>query len=240
MTAPAAGLSLSGVSAGYNGTQILSGISLEVAPQEIVTVIGPNGSGKSTLAKVIAGVIESNEGGVWMGNRSLNGLPPWARLKAGVAYVPQEMNVFPNMTIAENLLIAAEGAGLGHHRFVARRAQIFELFPELQAKMRLRAGSLSGGEHQILAFACAMLANPKLLVLDEPSAGLSPRLTHEIMGKILAIHRTGVAILLIEQNVIEALRIATRAVVLVNGTVRLTARPGDFGVRYNLHEVYLG
>jgi branched-chain amino acid transport system ATP-binding protein/neutral amino acid transport system ATP-binding protein len=106
--------------------------------------------------------------------------------------------------------------------------------------MRLKAGALSSGERQILAFACALLVSPKLLVLDEPSAGLSPRLTQEIMGKILAIHRAGVAILLIEQNVVEALRIAARAIVLVDGAIRLAARPSDFGERYNLHEVYLG
>jgi ABC-type branched-subunit amino acid transport system ATPase component len=240
MKVPAEGLRLKGISAGYGEARILTGISIEIAPGEIVAVIGPNGSGKSTLAKAIAGVIQAAEGEVRIGDRLLNGLPPWERLRAGVAYVPQEMNVFPNMTVEENILIAGDFARLSRRQLNTQRDQALEFFPELKTKLRLRAGSLSGGERQILAFACGMLARPKAVVLDEPSAGLSPLLTQEIMGKIQSIRRTGAAIVLIEQNVLEALRIATRAAVLVNGSIRVTAAPGDFGAKYDLHEVYLG
>jgi branched-chain amino acid transport system ATP-binding protein len=239
MRAPVQGLAVDRISAGYGETKILSDISLEVPAGEIVAIIGPNGSGKSTLAKVIAGVIHAGEGDIRLGERVLNGLPAWERLRAGIAYVPQEMNVFPNMTVEENILIAGDFARLSRGQLKAQRSQALEYLPEIQGKMRLKAGSLSGGERQLLAFACAMLTNPKVLVLDEPSAGLSPLLTQEIMGKIVSIHSAGVAILLIEQNVIEALRIATRVVVLVNGAIRVAARPSEFGQRYNLHDVYL-
>jgi branched-chain amino acid transport system ATP-binding protein/neutral amino acid transport system ATP-binding protein len=143
------------------------------------------------------------------------------------------------MTVAENLRIASEYAPAGSSAGLeARRDRALAFFPKFAEKQRLRAGVLSGGERQLLAFACAMIVSPKILVLDEPSAGLSPRLTAGIMEMVTAIHRTGTAIFLIEQNVAAALAIAKRVVVLVNGEARLTAAARDFGTKYNLRDLY--
>jgi branched-chain amino acid transport system ATP-binding protein len=232
-------LTLKSISAGYGGVQILSDITLDVAQNEIVAVIGPNGSGKSTLAKVLAGLIPPSGGRIFLGGRDVTNLPAWQRPAAGLAYVPQELNVFPNMTVAENLRIASEYARpVSKADFEGGQERAFALFPKFAEKKRLRAGVLSGGERQLLAFACAMIASPKILVLDEPSAGLSPRLTAAIMEIVTAIHNTGTAIFLIEQNVSAALAIAKRVVVLVNGETRLTAAARDFGTKYNLKDLF--
>jgi branched-chain amino acid transport system ATP-binding protein/neutral amino acid transport system ATP-binding protein len=239
VTSPIAVLTLKSISAGYRGVQILSEISLDVVQNEIVAVIGPNGSGKSTLAKVLAGLIPPRGGRIFLGGRDVTGLPAWRRPAAGLAYVPQELNIFPNMTVAENLRIATEYTRpVSRADIEARHERALALFPNYAEKRRLRAGVLSGGERQLLAFACAMIASPKILVLDEPSAGLSPRLTAGIMETVTAIHRTGTAIFLIEQNVAAALAIAKRVVVLVNGATRLTAAARDFGTKYNLRDLY--
>lgn len=240
MTLPRPALSLSGISAGYRGTDILTDISVEVAAGEIFAVIGPNGSGKSTLAKAIAGLIPLSQGEIRLGTLNVTDLPAPERMRAGIGYVPQEYNIFPNMTIGENLKIASEflGRKTGAHR--EQRDRVLALFPEATRRLSTRAGVLSGGERQLLAFACAMMSGPKLLVLDEPSAGLSPKLIAEILDRVRTINETGVTIFMIEQNVAEALRVATRVIVLANGTVRLLARPAEFGPKYDLHKVYLG
>jgi ABC-type branched-subunit amino acid transport system ATPase component len=238
MTPPIPILTMQSISAGYGGVQILSEISLEVAQNEIVAVIGPNGSGKSTLAKVLAGLIPPSGGRIFLGGRDITNLPAWERPGAGLAYVPQELNIFPNMTVTENIRIASEYAHAEGPDAEARRQRALALFPKYTEKQRLRAGVLSGGERQLLAFACAMIAGPKILVLDEPSAGLSPLFTAGIMETVTAIQRSGTTVFLIEQNVAAALAIAKRAVVLVNGEVRLTAAARDFGTKYNLKELY--
>jgi branched-chain amino acid transport system ATP-binding protein len=236
MTSPFPALAVSGISAGYNEAEILSNVSVEVLPGQILAVIGPNGSGKSTLAKVIAGLIAPNSGEVRLGAQAITGLKPFERVRAGISYVPQELNVFPNLTVRENLKIAEwatkEDQG-------SERDRVLQLFPEIQSKLRMRSGFLSGGERQLLAFACAMMANPKVLLLDEPSAGLSPKLTTMIMARIQEINATGVAIFMIEQNVAEALRIAQRVTMLVNGTVRLQASPAELRDKHKLQEIYL-
>ncbi len=240
MTPAAPILTVKQVAAGYDGTEILSDVSLSMPQDEIFAVIGPNGSGKSTLAKVIAGLIPASRGEIQLAGVPVTRLPAWERLRAGVAYVPQEHNVFLNMTVEENLRIVAEHASAKPAEFAIKRECSVEMFPELSKKMGQRSGLLSGGQRQLLAFACALIADPKILILDEPSAGLSPRLTSEIMSKVAAIHRSGVAVFMIEQNVMEALRVADRVLVLVNGRMRLLAKPAEFGPKYNLHEVYLG
>ncbi len=232
-------LALSHIAAGYDGTEILSDITLSVRQSEIFAVIGPNGSGKSTLAKVVAGLIKPSRGKIELAGVPITEIPAWERLRVGLAYVPQELNVFLNMTVEENLRIVAERGSVKAPEFALRRERALEMFPELIKQMSLKAGLLSGGQRQLLAFACALIAEPKILILDEPSAGLSPRLTKEILSKVAAIHRAGVGIFIIEQNVMEALRVADRVLVLVNGRMRLLAKPDEFGPKYNLHEVYL-
>jgi branched-chain amino acid transport system ATP-binding protein len=240
MTLPIPALSLRQISAGYNGANIIKDITVDIAPGEIFTVIGPNGSGKSTLAKVVVGLIPSTAGEIWIGASRLSDLSAPDRVRAGLAYVPQEFNIFPNMTIGENLTIAAEFLGRSDRAIAKQREAVLTMFPEAGQRLRMRAGLLSGGERQLLAFACAMMSSPKLLLLDEPSAGLSPMLTTKIIDRIMSIRETGVTIFMIEQNIVEALRISSRVMVLVNGAVRLLANPSEFGVKYDLHKVYLG
>lgn len=240
MTAPLPALALKQVSAGYGGANIISDITVDVGAGEIFTVIGPNGSGKSTLAKVIAGLTPSSSGEIWIGNLQLAGLSAPDRVRAGLAYVPQEFNIFPNMTIGENLQISAEFLGRPKRVVAERIETVLTMFPEAGRRLRTIAGLLSGGERQLLAFACAMMSNPKLLLLDEPSAGLSPKLTSEIIDRITKINQQGVTVFIIEQNVMEALRISARVLVLVNGSIRLVAKPSDFDTKYDLHKVYLG
>jgi branched-chain amino acid transport system ATP-binding protein len=240
MTLPIPALSLRQISAGYHGANIIKDITVDIPPGEIFTVIGPNGSGKSTLAKVVAGLIPSTAGEIWIGTSRLSPLSAPDRVRAGLAYVPQEFNIFPNMTIGENLAIAAEFLGRSAEAIAKQRATVATMFPEAGQRLRMRAGLLSGGERQLLAFACAMMSAPKLLLLDEPSAGLSPILTAKIIERIKSINAAGVTIFMIEQNVTEALRISGRVMVLVNGSVRLLANPAEFGSKYDLHKVYLG
>jgi branched-chain amino acid transport system ATP-binding protein/neutral amino acid transport system ATP-binding protein len=207
---------------GYGATDIVvRGVSLSVAAGEIVAIIGPNGAGKSTFLKAVAGILTVREGSVAVAGEEVAGLPPRAIAAKGLAFVPQEQNIFPSMTVRENLEIGGyvEGRNSG-----ARIDALFARFPELAAKRRRAARTLSGGQRQILAMAMALMVSPRLLLVDEPSAGLSPVAAERLFETIVAINREGVAILMVEQNALEALSIAHRAVVLVDGR---TARAGD-------------
>jgi ABC-type branched-subunit amino acid transport system ATPase component len=206
--------------AGYEGGgDIVCGIDLEQAPETILAVIGPNGSGKSTFVKTLAGLLRPRAGTIAITGRDVTGLSPASRVAAGLAYVPQEANVFRGLTIRENLKLATEflrrRAGVGPEQ----EAQVLAMFPEITGRMRTLAGNLSGGQRQMLAFACALLANPEVMLLDEPSAGLSPRFVAEIMDAVTRVRAAGVTVLLVEQNVPAALRIADEAVVLVGGRI---------------------
>lgn len=209
-------------------------------PREIFTVIGPNGSGKSTLIKVLAGLVRARVGEIRLGPAPVTHLSAPARVAAGVAYVPQEFNVFANMTIGENLKVSTEFLGRERRATAEQRERVLAMFPEVGSRLTLRAGHLSGGQRQMLAFACAMMAAPKVLLLDEPSAGLSPKLVSEIFDKVLALNAEGLTIFMIEQNVKEALRIGDRVMVLVNGSIRVMAAPEDIGVKHDLHKLFLG
>jgi branched-chain amino acid transport system ATP-binding protein len=206
--------------AGYaDGGDIICGIDLEQAPETILAVIGPNGSGKSTFVKTVAGLLRLRTGSIAITGREVAALTPAGRVAAGLAYVPQEANVFRGLTIRENLKLATEflrrRTGVGPEQ----EAQVLAMFPQLAGRMRQLAGNLSGGQRQMLAFACALLANPEVMLLDEPSAGLSPRLVAEIMDAVVRVREAGVTVLLVEQNVRAALRIADEVVVLVAGRV---------------------
>ncbi len=240
MTGKDAVLELTGVSAGYGDAPIVKGVSLKLLAGEILTLIGPNGSGKSTLAKAVAGLVSVHRGEIILGANEITKLAPWERLQQGIAYVPQNANVFPNMSVAENMKIAVENLRPVPADTALRKEKALSLFEELAGKLGQRAGLRSGGERQLLAFSCAVMTGPRVLVLDEPSAGLSPKLTDIIMHKICAIQASGVAILLIEQNVKAAFKIARRVLVLVNGSVAVDATPADFGSKYDLHALYLG
>jgi ABC-type branched-subunit amino acid transport system ATPase component len=211
-------LRLDGVTAGYEQMEILHDVSIDVRADEIVTLIGPNGAGKSTLMKTAFGLLAPRRGTVRLAGEDITGLAPSALVRRGVSYVPQVDNVFPSLTVEENLEM---GAVVRTDDFRVRLEEVLAFFPNLPAKRRLKAGGLSGGERQMVAMARALMLDPKLLLLDEPSAGLSPVLVDTVFDKIEAINRGGVAILLVEQSAREALRRSHRGYVLVGGQVRL-------------------
>jgi branched-chain amino acid transport system ATP-binding protein/neutral amino acid transport system ATP-binding protein len=233
-------LKVSGLHAGYGAGDILKGVDVELAAGSILTIIGPNGSGKSTLAKTLAGLLPARAGTVELEGRPLDQLSAPKRVLAGISYVPQEYNVFRNLTVLENLKIAREFMGANGHGRRGFDEGLEELFPELPTHYRIAAGNLSGGQRQMLAFACALTARPRLLILDEPSAGLSPILTREVFERVERVNRTGVSILMIEQNAIEALRISHECIVLSGGRVRACAPARDVLGMKDLNSFYLG
>jgi ABC-type branched-subunit amino acid transport system ATPase component len=233
-------LTVSGLQAGYGAGDILKGVDVELPRGSILTVIGPNGSGKSTLVKTLAGLLPARQGSIELDGRALNSLGAPGRVLAGIAYVPQEYNVFRNLTVLENLKIAREfmGAGRGDKRVLDE--ELAQLFPELPKHYRIAAGNLSGGQRQMLAFACALTVRPKLLMLDEPSAGLSPLLMKEVFNKVEQVNRMGVSILMVEQNAIEALHISDHCIVLAGGRVRACAQADEVLGMKDLNALYLG
>jgi branched-chain amino acid transport system ATP-binding protein len=215
-------LSVEGVVAGYSAAdEVLKGVDLEVERGEIVSVIGPNGAGKSTLLKVIAGVLVPSRGRVRLHDTPIAGRPPREISALGVAFVPQERNVFPTLSVRENLEM---GGYLDPRGARPRIEAIFARFPLLAERRRHAARTLSGGQRQILAMAMALMVEPSLLLLDEPSAGLAPRAAEQLFETIGAINRDGVAIVMVEQNALEALAIAARGYILVDGR---NSRSGD-------------
>jgi ABC-type branched-subunit amino acid transport system ATPase component len=228
-------LSVTTLHAGYGAGDILKGIDVALSSGRILTVIGPNGSGKSTLIKTLAGLLPARQGEIRLAGERLNDLSPPRRVHAGLAYVPQEYNVFRNLTVLENLKIAREFMGVG-----ASGEEVASLFPELAARHKTLAGNLSGGQRQMLAFACALTVRPKVLMLDEPSAGLSPKYMGEIFDTVKKVNAMGVSVLMVEQNATEALRISDACVVLAGGRVRLAAPANVVLDMKNLQSLYLG
>jgi branched-chain amino acid transport system ATP-binding protein len=213
--------------------------SLDVAPGQIVSVIGPNGAGKSTLVNTIAGLQRARSGGLNFAGVDLTAVPPHAVCGHGIALVPEGRRLFTRMTVEENLEI-------GGYRREARRArdesleQVYHLFPLLRERRRQLAGSLSGGQQQMVAIGRALMARPRLLLLDEPSLGLAPAVVDHLFEIIRAIHDEGVAILLVEQNVVRALDIADRACVLEEGRTVLEGPPSALREDARVREAYLG
>jgi branched-chain amino acid transport system ATP-binding protein/neutral amino acid transport system ATP-binding protein len=233
-------MAVDGLAAGYGGGDIIRDISLSVPRGELLVVIGPNGSGKSTLIKALAGLVRARIGDITLDGRSITRLSAAGRVTAGLAFVPQEFNVFPNLTIGENLRVSTEFLGRERRAATEKRDHVLAMFPEVSGRLHLLAGHLSGGQRQMLAFACAMMSAPNVLLLDEPSAGLSPRFVTEIFDKVKAVNAAGVTVIMIEQNVKEAMRIAGRVIVLVNGAIRLVATPAEIRSGYDLHKLFLG
>jgi ABC-type branched-subunit amino acid transport system ATPase component len=211
-------LSVEGVTAGYEQMEILHDVSIEVRPGEIVTLIGPNGAGKSTLMKTVFGLLKPRRGSIRLEGRDITGLAPSALVGRGLSYVPQVDNVFPSLTVEENFEM---GAVVRRDDFRGRLEDVLGLFPNLVPKRRLKVGGLSGGERQMVAMGRALMLDPCLLLLDEPSAGLAPVLVDTVFEKIEALNRNGLAILLVEQSAREALRRSHRGYVLAGGQVRL-------------------
>lgn len=205
------------IRAGYGETEILHSVFVKVDEAEIVSIIGPNGAGKSTLLKTILGLLKPIEGRVILNAEDITDLEPDRIIRKGICYVPQTDNVFPSLTVEENLEM---GAFIRKDDYKNRIKEIYGIFPQLKERRKDRAGKLSGGQRQMVAIGRALMLEPKVLLLDEPSASLAPKLVQLIFQKILDINSSGVAILMVEQNTREALKVAHRAYVLAMGRNR--------------------
>jgi branched-chain amino acid transport system ATP-binding protein len=204
---------------GYGGADILHDCTISVEKGEIAVIVGPNGAGKSTAMKAIFGMLDLREGSVTLDDTDITGLPPQDRVKAGMGFVPQNANVFTSMTVQENLEM---GAFIREDDFSGTMDQVFDLFPILREKRRQPAGELSGGQRQQVAVGRALMTQPRVLMLDEPTAGVSPIVMDELFDRILDVAATGIAILMVEQNARQALAIADHGFVLVQGRNRYT------------------
>jgi len=211
-------LSVQNVVSGYGEMEILHGVSIEVHEGEIVTIIGPNGAGKSTLMKTVFGLIPTWEGRILFAGEDITRLPPERIVRRGLCYVPQENNIFPNLTVDENLEM---GGYIREDNLRDRMEEIYALFPDLAERRKTRAGKLSGGMRQMVALGRALMLEPRMLLLDEPSAGLAPLVVEMIFERIRAINERGVTVLMVEQNARRALEHSDRGYVLVDGRNRL-------------------
>ena len=225
------------VVAGYGQTEILHGVSIAVDEGEVITIIGPNGCGKSTLMKAIVGLVRVRSGSVCFGGRDISDQPPEQIVRAGLCYVPQSNNVFPTLTIRENLEM---GAFVRKDNYGDRIDEMFALFPDLGLRPGQKAGSLSGGQRQMLAIARALMLDPALVLLDEPSAGLSPAMMGIVFERIRDVNRSGVAMVLVEQNAREALRMSNRGYILVAGENRLEDTGPELLDNPEVASLYLG
>jgi branched-chain amino acid transport system ATP-binding protein len=231
-------LDVHGLHAGYGESNVLRGIDLSVAPGEIVAVLGSNGVGKSTLNRTLSGVLRAREGTIRFDDAELVREKPSAIVARGLIHVPEGRRIFPNMSVRENLDLGS------YRRARARRAQnrerVLTIFPRLRERQDQIAGTLSGGEQQMLAIGRGLMAEPKLLILDEPSLGLSPLLVEELFALIARIRKDGVAVLLVEQNVVQSLEIADRAYILAEGTFVMSGTAAALASDPALKRAYLG
>ena len=231
-------LAVNALHAGYGATEILRGIDLWVAPGEIVAVLGSNGAGKSTLNRAISGVERAWSGAIRFAGEPIERAKPSRIVSRGLIHVPEGRRIFPNMSVRENLDLGCYARA--RPRRAQNRERVFAIFPRLAERQGQSAGTLSGGEQQMLAIGRGLMAEPKLLILDEPSLGLSPKLVEELFTLIGSINRDGIALLLVEQNVVQSLEVAQRAYVLDNGLIVLQGTASEVRNDPNLKRAYLG
>lgn len=227
-----------GMTGGYGGADILQGVELTVAPGEIVVIIGPNGAGKSTAMKAVFGLVHLREGSVRFDGQDITNLVPNKIVLQGIGFVPQTENVFPSLTVSENLDM---GAFVRRDDFEAQREKVYDLFPILRDRRRQPAGQLSGGQRQMVAMARALMLEPKLLLLDEPTAGLAPAVVNDMFAAIRDVNRElGVSILMVEQNAKQALGMAHRGYVLAAGRNRYEDNAASLLANREVAEMFLG
>ena len=232
-------LKLEDVHARYGAIVALRGVSIEIREGELVALLGANGAGKSTLLSTIAGVLRPHRGKVEFRGESLVGLVPETIVRRGLAMVPENREIFPALTVGENLRLGAY-IRKDREEYLADLERMFALFPILQERFDQPAGTLSGGEQQQLAIARALMSHPDLLMLDEPSLGLAPKILEQVFALIEHLHESGVTILLVEQNVALSLAIADRAYVLNMGAVQASGTPEELRQHVDMASVYLG
>ncbi len=230
-------LEMTNVHGGYGGANILNGVNIRIEASEIGVIVGPNGAGKSTTLKALFGLIEVSQGNVVFNGKTVTNMRPERLVREGVSFVPQEFNVFPTMSVEENLEM---GAYIRRDDFRHLIDQAYHYFPPLKDKRRQPAGELSGGQRQMVAIGRALMTEPRLLLLDEPTAGLSPLYMGEIFERIIAINGSGVGILMVEQNAKQALSIAHRGFVLATGRNRFTGTGAELLADPEVAKSFLG
>jgi branched-chain amino acid transport system ATP-binding protein len=221
----------------YGGIRALRGVSLEVRAGEIVTLIGSNGAGKSTLLRAVSGLVRPHAGRIWLAGAEITGRRPETIVSLGCSHVPEGRRIFANLTVQENLWM---GAYARRDARAERLARVLQLFPRLGERMKQSAGTLSGGEQQMLAIGRALMAEPLLLLLDEPSLGLAPLLVRQIFEIVQTINAQGTTVVLVEQNARQALRVAQRAYVLETGSLALAGPAAELARDPRVREAYLG
>ena len=225
------------VVSGYGEVEILHEVSIRVEEEEIVTIIGPNGAGKSTLLKTVFGLLPCKRGRVVFDGEDVTGQSPQVMVGKGMSYVPQSDNIFPTLTVQENLEM---GAFIRRDNYRPKIEEVLALFPDVMERRHTRAGKLSGGQRQMLALARALMLEPRLLLLDEPSASLAPNMVELVFAKILDINRSGVAIIMVEQNARESLKLSHRGYVLAMGQNRLEGSGESLLESEEVGKTYLG
>jgi ABC-type branched-subunit amino acid transport system ATPase component len=237
MTEATPALVAEGITSGYDEVPIVQDVSIHVGQDEIVTIIGPNGAGKSTVLKALFGFLPVWQGRVSLAGDDVTGLAPELLVCRGIAFVPQTENIFPSLSIRENLTMGGITRADGVEE---RISWVFELFPVLAERPRERAGRLSGGQRQTLAIARALMLEPRILLLDEPSASLSPKMIETVLANVVEINRRGTAVLMVEQRARQALAISDRGYVLANGRNRLEGPASDLLASDEVRWLYLG
>jgi branched-chain amino acid transport system ATP-binding protein len=223
---------------GYGQVNILRGVSIEVSPGELVALLGSNGAGKTTLNNTLCGLIKTRSGAIEFDGQEISGLHYKDIVRLGLIHVPEGRKIFPNLTVQENLQLGAYTRGSKNRSL--NQTRVLDIFPRLKERLSQLAGTMSGGEQQMVAIARGLMAEPKLLILDEPSLGLSPLLVEEMFELIQSLKNTGLSILLVEQNVAQSLDIADKAYVIENGELKFSGEPSALLESDAMRQAYLG
>ncbi|ELZ27963.1 branched-chain amino acid ABC transporter ATP-binding protein [Halogeometricum pallidum JCM 14848] len=232
-------LELDSVRAGYDQIEILHGVDLRVDEGEIVALIGSNGAGKTTTMRTICGILSPTAGSITFRGESIDDEPPHDIVRRGIVQVPEDRDLFTDMTVADNLLLGAQTKTAISNR-EENLTEMYELFPRLEERKNQRAGTMSGGEQQMLTLARALMGEPDLLILDEPSIGLAPQLVEEVFDVVREVHEQGITVLMVEQNVQQTLRLADRGYVMENGRITMSATGTALLEDDSVIEAYLG